>query len=435
MADTERNQHSEEYVRQFMPPERRAGSADAGTASDPDTSAPDQEAEPQPAASSDTTVIDEATSADAATDGVHPDSPNGARESMAAGDSGAVVAGPPDAHSGQIAEATQPRASDGNGRRPVLAPTTEIPIHVDVDAAEPGAPAYVEANDLFKIYKPADLEVVALRGVDLEVAGGELTGIVGASGSGKTTLLNILAGLERPSAGRIRVGDRDLLDISESELVAYRRREVGFVWQATGRNLVPYLNVRDNIELPQAIAGTGRKERRERATELLDALQMSDKGRRYPSELSGGEQQRVSIAVALANNPPLLLADEPTGELDTNMAEEVFRMLQRINRQFGVTVIIVTHYAGIARWVDRVVRIRDGRIGSESYLRSSYRGGDGEEEEFLVIDRAGRLQLPREYVERLSLEGLATAGLAADGSGITLTPASAPHRSRGVSEE
>ena len=439
MADTERNQHSEEYVRQFMPPERRAGSADAVPASDPDTSALDQEAEPQPAASSDTTVIDEATSADAPTDGVHPDSPNGARESTAAGDSsaaaGAAVADPPDADSGQIAEATQPRATEGNGRRPVLAPTTEIPIHVDVDATEPGAPAYVEANDLFKIYKPADLEVVALRGVDLEVAGGELTGIVGASGSGKTTLLNILAGLERPSAGRIRVGDRDLLDISESELVAYRRREVGFVWQATGRNLVPYLNVRDNIELPQAIAGTGRKERRERATELLDALQMSDKGRRYPSELSGGEQQRVSIAVALANNPPLLLADEPTGELDTNMAEEVFRMLQRINRQFGVTVIIVTHYAGIARWVDRLVRIRDGRIGSESYLRSSYRGGDGQEEEFLVIDRAGRLQLPREYVERLSLDGLATAGLAEDGSGMTLTPASAPHRSRGVSEE
>ncbi len=435
MADTERNQHSEEYVRQFMPPERRAGSADAGTASRPDTGAPNPQAEPQPAAGSDTAVIDEPTAADAATDGAHPDSPNGARESMAAGDSGAVVAGPPDAHSARIAEAAQPRASEGNGRRPAIAPTTEISVHVDVDAAEPGAPAYVEANDLFKIYKPADLEVVALRGVDLEVAGGELTGIVGASGSGKTTLLNILAGLERPSAGRIRVGDRDLLDISESELVAYRRREVGFVWQATGRNLVPYLNVRDNIELPQAIAGTGRKERRERVTELLDALQMSDKGRRYPSELSGGEQQRVSIAVALANNPPLLLADEPTGELDTNMAEEVFRMLQRINRQFGVTVIIVTHYAGIARWVDRVVRIRDGRIGSESYLRSSYRGGDGQEEEFLVVDRAGRLQLPREYMERLSLDGLATAGLAEDGSGITLTPASAPHRSRGVSEE
>ena len=262
------------------------------------------------------------------------------------------------------------------------------------------------------------------------MASGELAGIVGASGSGKTTLLNILAGLERPSAGRIRVGERDLLDISEQDLVAYRRREVGFVWQATGRNLVPYLNVRDNIELPQAIAGAGRRHRRQRAAELLDALQMSDKSRRYPAELSGGEQQRVAIAVALANNPPLLLADEPTGELDTNMAEDVFRMLQRINRQFGVTVIIVTHYAGIARWVDRVVRIRDGRIGSESYLEASYRGDEGREEEYLVVDRAGRLQLPREYVERLALDGLARAGLAEDGGGITLRPATAPHRSR-----
>ena len=272
--------------------------------------------------------------------------------------------------------------------------------------------------------------MVALRGVDLEVRSGELIGIVGASGSGKTTLLNILAGLERPSAGRIRVGERDLLDITDKHLVAYRRREVGFVWQATGRNLVPYLNVRDNIELPQAIASAGKRQRRQRAEELLEALQMPDKARRYPSELSGGEQQRVAIAVALANNPPLLLADEPTGELDTNMAEEVFRMLQRINRQFGVTIIIVTHYAGIANWVDRVVRIRDGRIGSESYLMSSYRGGEGQEEEYLVVDRAGRLQLPREYMEQLSLEGLATAGMDEETGSITLRPATAPHRSR-----
>ena len=138
----------------------------------------------------------------------------------------------------------------------------------------------------------------------------------------------------------------------------------------------------------------------------------------------------MAIAVALANNPPLLLADEPTGELDTNMAEGVFRMLQRINRRFGVTIIIVTHYAGIAHWVDRVIRIRDGRIGSESYLMSSYRGGEGREEEYLVVDRAGRLQLPREYVEQLSLEGLATAGLDEDTGAITLRPATAPHRSR-----
>lgn len=328
-----------------------------------------------------------------------------------------------------VSAAAPVRPASDNGARPV-APAPAPEPWPEADHEDETTLAYVEANDLFKIYKPADLEVVALRGVDLEVRAGELIGIVGASGSGKTTLLNILAGLERPSAGRIRVGERDLLDITDQDLVAYRRREVGFVWQATGRNLVPYLSVRDNIELPQAIAGAGKRQRRERAEELLEALQMSDKGRRYPSELSGGEQQRVAIAVALANNPPLLLADEPTGELDTNMAEDVFRMLQRINRRFGVTIIIVTHYAGIARWVDRVVRIRDGRIGSESYLMSSYRGDEGQEEEYLVVDRAGRLQLPREYVEQLSLEGLATAGMDADTGSITLRPASAPHRSR-----
>ena len=384
------NDSNDEYARQFMPPERR-GQPPEAPASAPPPPPPPRDTAGIPADAARTTA-------------------------PAAAEKPAAAPPPP------------PAAAEPPGTPPAADPLP-APAYDSVDRAS-AVPAYVEANDLFKIYKPADLEVVALRGVDLEVASGELAGIVGASGSGKTTLLNILAGLERPSAGRIRVGERDLLDISEQELVAYRRREVGFVWQATGRNLVPYLNVRDNIELPQAIAGAGRRPRRQRAAELLDALQMSDKSRRYPAELSGGEQQRVAIAVALANNPPLLLADEPTGELDTNMAEDVFRMLQRINRQFGVTVIIVTHYAGIARWVDRVVRIRDGRIGSESYLEASYRGGEGREEEYLVVDRAGRLQLPREYVERLALDGLASAGLAEDGGGITLRPATAPHRSR-----
>ena len=387
------NDSNDEYARQFMPPERRG--------QPPEAPAEKPASAPPPPPPRDTAGIP----ADAAR-----------------------TTAPAAAEKPAPAPVSPPAAPEPPGTPPAADPLP-APGYDGADR-NPAGPAYVEANDLFKIYKPADLEVVALRGVDLEVASGELAGIVGASGSGKTTLLNILAGLERPSAGRIRVGERDLLDISEQELVAYRRREVGFVWQATGRNLVPYLNVRDNIELPQAIAGAGRRHRRQRAAELLDALQMSDKSRRYPAELSGGEQQRVAIAVALANNPPLLLADEPTGELDTNMAEDVFRMLQRINRQFGVTVIIVTHYAGIARWVDRVVRIRDGRIGSESYLEASYRGDEGREEEYLVVDRAGRLQLPREYVERLALDGLASAGLAEDGGGITLRPATAPHRSR-----
>ena len=408
MSESPEQNVNDEYARRFMPPERRrqlaVEEAPPEALVEPAEPVATEPTPPEPAA-----TLTEAPApppvAEAVVDPVEPTaSPNG-------------VAEPPPP---TPAPTVSPRPASDSARW-------------DEPADKP--PPYVEANDLFKIFKPADLEVVALRGVDLEIQGGELVGIVGASGSGKTTLLNILAGLERPSAGRIRVGERDLLDISDRELVAYRRQDVGFVWQATGRNLVPYLNVRDNIELPQAISGTGRKQRRERAQELLDALQMSDKSARYPSELSGGEQQRVAIAVALANNPPLMLADEPTGELDTAMAEEVLRMLQRINRQFGVTVIIVTHYAGIARWVDRVIRIRDGRIGSESYLRASYQGDQGSEEEFLVVDRAGRLQLPREYMERFqhlngAWEGLASTGMTEDGDHVTLRPAAAPHRSR-----
>ena len=251
-------------------------------------------------------------------------------------------------------------------------------------------PLYIECRDLFKIYKRAELEVVTLRGLDLEVESGELIAIIGASGSGKSTLMNVLAGLDRPSAGQVRVGSRDLLDISDSELVMYRRLDVGFVWQATGRNLVSYLNVVDNIELPMAMAGTSTSERRNWSTELLSSLGLGDKGGRLPYQLSGGEQQRVAIAVALANRPKLLLADEPTGELDTQTAAEVFEMLRELNRTFGVTVVMVTHYPGVAHFVDRVVNIRDGRISSESYSSPTFqRQGARGEREYRVGGRGG----------------------------------------------
>ena len=291
---------------------------------------------------------------------------------------------------------------------------------------------FVLCRDLFKIYKRADLEVVALRGLDLTVNQGELIAIVGASGSGKSTLLNILAGLDRPSAGQVTVGQRDLLDISDRSLVQYRRQDVGFVWQATSRNLLPYLSVSDNIELPMALAGQPGGRRREWSRALMGALGIGDKAGRMPHQLSGGEQQRAAIGVALANQPPLLLADEPTGELDTANAVLVFDMLRTLNRSFGVTVIIVTHYPAVSQFVDRVVHIRDGRISSETIAGPSYRpDGSRTEDDFLVVDEAGRLQLPEEYADRFRRSstssgraGLARIGL--DEGRITLLPPEPP---------
>lgn len=282
---------------------------------------------------------------------------------------------------------------------------------------------YIECRDLFKIFKRAELEVVALRGVDMEVEQGEMIAIVGASGSGKSTLLNILSGLDRPSAGQVRVGHRDLLNISDQELVLYRRLEVGFVWQATARNLVPYLSARDNIELPQAIAGKDLASRRARSLELLSILDMEDKADRKIHQLSGGEQQRLAIAVGMANSPPLLLADEPTGELDTQMASQVFQLLREINHIYHVTVVVVTHYQGVAEHMDRVLHIRDGRISSESRLEPVQHGAeDALHEEYLVVDRVGRLQLPQEYVDKLHIQGLAKADIAGDH--VNIKPAS-----------
>ena len=267
---------------------------------------------------------------------------------------------------------------------------------------------YIYAEELFKIYKTDELEVVALRGLDLRVAKGEMMAIVGASGSGKSTFLNILAGLDTPSAGQITVGDRDLLRMKDEDLVDYRRREVGFIWQQTGRNLIPYLTALQNIEAPMILEGVRRRVAKTRAQELLNAVGLSDKARRRPNELSGGEQQRVAIGVALAIQPPLLLADEPTGELDSATADEVFRVLREINRSTEVTVVIVTHDREITSRVDRVVAMRDGKASTE-LLRNSE---SSSVEELAVVDRSGRLQIPREYLEEANIERRARIDLA-----------------------
>jgi ABC-type lipoprotein export system ATPase subunit len=264
----------------------------------------------------------------------------------------------------------------------------------------------IRCEGLVKIYKTAELEVVALQGLDLEVEQGDMVAVVGASGSGKSTLLNILAGLDLPSAGKAMVAGHDLLGMRSRERTSYRRSAVGFIWQQTARNLLPYLTAARNVELPLALAGTSRRERRARVAELLEMMGLADRAGHYPRQLSGGQQQRVAIAVALANRPLVILADEPTGELDTATAAEVLAALRHVNEETGVTGFIVTHDPLVSESVARTVRIRDGRISAETLRRAAYTHLEGHHvvaEEFAVLDRAGRLQLPADYVEALRL--------------------------------
>ena len=266
---------------------------------------------------------------------------------------------------------------------------------------------YIECSGLFKIYKAADLEVVALRGLELDVNRGEIIAIVGASGSGKSTLLNILAGYDAPSAGTVRVGSYDLLQMTNREVVEYRRHEVGFIWQETSRNLFPYLTALENVELPMVISGASGPERRQRAAELLDTVGLADRSGHKPAQLSGGEQQRVAIAVGLSNQPPLLLADEPTGELDDETGVEVLELLNKVNVDLGTTIIIVTHDPAIATSVGRAVAIMDGKTNTETTREISFErrlGGDTTgTEEFLLVDSAGSVRIPREILDELSI--------------------------------
>src|SRR3954471_22112274 len=216
----------------------------------------------------------------------------------------------------------------------------------------------IVCENLVKIYKMAQIELLALQGLDLQVDRGEVMALVGASGSGKSTLMNILGGLDRPTAGKVAVGGLELLKLSERRLNTYRRHNVGFVWQQVARNLVPYLNAEQNIELPMLMAGTRPSARRAWSAELLDAVGIGHRKKHKLDQLSGGEQQRIAIAVALANHPDLLLADEPTGELDSSTAKQIFDIFHRLNQSYGLTVVVVSHDPQIANDVSRVVAIR-----------------------------------------------------------------------------
>jgi putative ABC transport system ATP-binding protein len=272
----------------------------------------------------------------------------------------------------------------------------------------PTAEALVACENLVKIFKVQDLEALALQGLDLTVQRGEMMAIVGNSGSGKSTLLNVLGGLDRPSAGTAVVAGYNLLKMPERTLVKYKREVVGFVWQQTSRNLIPYLTALQNVEVPMVIHGTAPKKRRTWAKELLDAVGLADRMDHQPIHMSGGQQQRVAIAVALANNPPLLLADEPTGSVDTATSNIIFEIFRRLVQNYGTTVIIVTHDRTVTSRVDRVVAIRDGKTSTESLRRADINLDDPLDfgqthEEFVVLDNAGRLQLPRDLMEKLAI--------------------------------
>ena len=278
----------------------------------------------------------------------------------------------------------------------------------------------IVCDNLVKVYKLDAAEVRALQGVDLTVRQGEVVALVGASGSGKTTLLNILGGLDRPSGGRVLVAGNDLSKLSDRALDRYRSRTVGFVWQQKARNLVPYLNIEKNIALPMIMSGVGGRARRAWARELIAAVGLTERSGHRLAELSGGEQQRVAIAVALANRPRLLLADEPTGELDSATAATILDLFHTLSQTYGLTVVIVSHDPQIAQHVDRVVTIHDGRTVSETRRRAhTGQAPDSDRahafEEVLVLDASGRFQLPRALRDRYGITTRVTVQETPDG--------------------
>ncbi len=280
--------------------------------------------------------------------------------------------------------------------------------------------AIISCENLVKIYKTDDIEVVALQGLDLEVRRGELMAIVGNSGSGKSTLLNMLGGLDKPSAGSLYIDGRNLLKFTEKDYIDYKRNVVGFVWQNNARNLIPYLTAQQNVEMPMLLKGV--RERRQRARELLTKVGLEHRMTSRLDQMSGGEQQRVAIAIALANKPKILLADEPTGSVDTKTSRQILDIFKELNKTENLTIVIVTHDVKLAKHIDRVVAIRDGKASSEIIRKRSYadelnelggfESGSEEEkeeeittEELAVLDRSGRVQLPKEYLDSLGIKG------------------------------
>ena len=317
--------------------------------------------------------------------------------------------------------APAPGSPTGDERVAAAAGLSELGAEAEQSRTSYGEGALIVCDRLVRIYAAEGIEVQALQGLDLLVEDGELTAIVGASGSGKSTLMNILAGLDAPTAGRARVAGFDLGAMTQRDRLGYRRATVGFIWQQTSRNLLPYLTARQNVMLPMRFAGLARRPRGRRAGDLLDLLGLAKCAGRKPAQMSGGEQQRTAIATALANQPRVLLADEPTGELDSATAREVFGALQTANSELGVTVLVVTHDPAVSAEVRRTVAIRDGRTSTET-LRHDAADEHGNATrhavEYAVLDRAGRVQLPREMTEALGMKDRVRLRQAADHIGV-----------------
>ena len=270
----------------------------------------------------------------------------------------------------------------------------------------------IVCDGLVKIYQSDELKIMALQGLDLEIRRGEMVAIIGKSGSGKSTLLNMIGGLERPTAGRLYVGGRDLSGFQEKDMVQYRKSTVGFVWQKSARNLFWCMTAVENVEAPMYFVPGKKRERRRRALELLEEVGMREHADKFPAQLSGGEQQRVAIAAALANRPSVLLADEPTGAVDSKTADKIFRLFQKLNQELGLTILIVTHDMATADKAGRTIMISDGKISTEKIRKTEYQGAAwGEEasagalhEEYAVLDRARRVQLSEEVLEQAGID-------------------------------
>jgi len=297
--------------------------------------------------------------------------------------------------------------------------------------------SYIICDNVVRIFKIAGHDVVALQGLDMAVAPAELLGVVGVSGSGKSTLMNILGGLDRPTAGRVWVDGKDLLKLSDMALTRYRLSSVGFLWQQSARNLLPYLNAQENIEYPMTVAGEFGRKKRQRAQKLLEIIGLSHRRKHRLSELSGGEQQRVAIAVALANNPRLLLADEPTGEVDTKTADAIYKIFRDLQSELKLTTIIVSHDAQIGKQVDRVIAIRDGKIASELVRQNgdsappagaqdpAVASAPQEHIELTVVDSAGRLQIPKDLRQQFGIRH--RVRLDATPEGVLIRPVETAH--------